>query len=181
MTTIDRALLGRLRIEPLGRKTHDRAAFSCGVAQVDTYLRNLAAGFQDVDATRLWVACLDDGPGVSGFYAMNAHALDLTTLPEPIRKKLPRYPTVPAIYLSVMGVDQSLQGHGIGKFLLADAMRRAAAIAEQIGAAFMVIDPLNDDAARLYASLKFVELPDQPSRRMLLSMKQVRAAVVASS
>lgn len=179
--TIDRELLGRVRIEPLDRRRHDRAAFSCGVRQVDAFLATLAGGLQDVDATRVYVVCLDGESPVVGFYAMNAHALDLTSFPEPMRKKLPRYPVVPAIYLSVVGVDGRMQNKGLGQLLMADAMRRAATIADQIGAAFLTLDPLNEDAARLYERLKFVDLPGHKPRRMIIAMKQVRAAMSSAA
>ena len=100
---IDRAFLARLRIEPLDRNKHDRAAFRSGVDRVDNFLHKTAARQQDADHTRVYVACLDDGNDVVGYYALNSHAIDITSLPEEKRKSLPRYPTISAIYLSVVG------------------------------------------------------------------------------
>ncbi|WP_375459188.1 GNAT family N-acetyltransferase [uncultured Enterovirga sp.] len=177
---IDAALLARLRIEPLDRKRHDRAAFSCGVAQVDTYLRTVAAGLQDLETTRVYVARLDETPDIVGFYAVNAHAIDLGTLPEGMRKKLPRYPLVPAIYLSVVGVHDAFQGGGVGSVLMADAMRRCARVADEIGAAFIVLDALNERAGALYRRLGFVDLPGR-APRMVIGIRQVRAAIAAAA
>lgn len=182
---IDRALLGRLRIEPLDRKKHGRAAFASGESRVDNFLKTNAAGFQDLDTTRCVVACLppDEGEAeaaIIGFYALNAHAIDTTTLPEPLRKKVGKYPTVPAVYLSVVGVHQSYQGKGIGSFLMADALKRCVTIADLAGSAFVVLDALNENAARLYRRLGFVDLPGHEPR-MLVSMKVVRAAVVKTA
>lgn len=178
--TIDRAFLGRLRVEPLDRKKHDRAAFSCGVPRVDHYLQTNAAGLQDVDTARVYVACLDASPVITGFYALNAHAIDLETLPPELKKKLPRYPQIPAIYLSVVGVHSENQGSGVGRFLMADAFKRCSEVADAIGAAFIVLDALNEDAARLYRRLGFEDLPGH-SPRMLVSMKRVRAAIGAAA
>jgi predicted N-acetyltransferase YhbS len=50
----------------------------------------------------------------------------LTDLPENLTKKLPRYPTVPAVRMARLAVDQSDKGKGLGATLLADALRRAA-------------------------------------------------------
>jgi len=99
---IDHELLARLRLEPLDRKKHDRAAFSCGEPRVDKFLTDFAAGQQDNDFTRVTVCCLDSAVAVIGYYAMNAHSIDISSLPEGIRKKLPKYPTVGALYLSVL-------------------------------------------------------------------------------
>src|SRR5258708_39985574 len=103
---IDRAFLARLRIEPLDRSLHDRGAFSAGVARVDNFLKNNSGSQQDNDLTRVYVACLDDQVEVIGYYAVNSHAIDINNLPEPVREKLPRYPTIPAIYLSMIGFSE---------------------------------------------------------------------------
>lgn len=174
--TEDRAVLARLRIEPLDRKKHDRGAFSCGVATIDAFIKTLAAQQQDVDSTRVYVACLDRSNEIVGFYAVNSHAIDVSLLPPALRKKLPRHPTIGAVYLSMVGVSASHQGAGIGRYLLGDALKRAAQVAEQIGVAFVVLDALSERAAVLYRRLGFQDLVDPPSR-MIIGMRQVRAAI----
>lgn len=173
---IDRALLARLRIEPLDRGKHDRAAFSCGEERVDNFLKKTAAKQQDEDHTRVRVACVDNDHKIVGFHALNAHAVDTTTIPEEQRKKLPSHPTISAIYLSVVGVSADMQDKGIGSYLMADAFRQAAEAADKIGAHFMVLDALNERAARMYRRLGFVDLPAYEPR-MLITMKVVRAAI----
>lgn len=177
---IDRALLGRLRIEPLDRKIHDRAAFSCGEPRVDNYLKTTVAGHQDLDTTRCFVACLDQSIEIMGFYSMNAHGIDTGSLPDAIRKKLPRYDQIPAIYLSVVGVHDGLQGSGIGSYLMADAFQRSVDVADRIGAAFIVLDALNERAGKLYRRLGFSDLPGHEPR-MIIGLRQVRAAVAAAA
>src|ERR1700681_1153516 len=100
----ERAFLTRVRIEPLDRAKHDRAAFSCGDDRLDNFLKNTAARQQDDDHSRVNVACLDDTFVVIGYYALNAHGIDASSLPEADRKKLPAYPTISAIYLSKIAV-----------------------------------------------------------------------------
>lgn len=181
---IDRVLLGRLRIEPLDRKQHGRAAFSSGELRVDNFLKTNAAGLQDLETTRCVVACFPPEEGgeseIVGFYALNAHAIDTSTLPEPLRKKIGKYPTVPAVYLSVVGVHAAYQGKGVGSFLMASAFKRCAGIADQMGAAFIVLDALNEDAARLYRRLGFKDLPSHEPR-MLIGMKAVRTAIALTT
>ena len=177
--SVDRALLGRLRIEPLDRRKHDRAAFSCGEPRVDNFLQKTAARHQDEGYTRVRVACLDNDNVIVGFYALNAHGIEVTTLPDDVRKKMPTYSTIPAIYLSVVGVTDGHQGSGIGSFLMADAFRVSSKAAEYIGAHFLVLDALNERAARMYRRLRFVDLPGHHPR-MLINMAQVRAAVAVA-
>lgn len=172
---IDCALLARIRIEPLDRKRHDRAVFCCGVDSVDNFLKKTAARQQDDDHTRIFVACLDSSNEIVGYYALNAHSIDASTLTENQRKKLPSYKMISAIYLSLVGVHTEQQNTGLGTYLLADVFKRCVKAADNIGAHFLVLDALNEKAARLYRRLGFVELPGH-ERRMLISMNQVRRA-----
>lgn len=173
---IDGAFLARLRIEPLDRDRHDRAAFRSGVDRVDNFLHKTAARQQDANHTRVYVACLDLENDVVGYYALNSHSIDVTTLPEDKRKSLPRYPTISAIYLSVIGFSTDHQGKGGGTFLLMDAMTKSVAAADIIGAHFLVLDPLNERAAKLYREVGFIDLPNHEPR-MLMNMSAIRAAI----
>jgi GNAT superfamily N-acetyltransferase len=173
---IDSAFLARLRIEPLDRQIHDRAAFHSGVDRVDNFLQKTANRQQEEELTRVYVACLDREIEVVGYYALNSHSIDVTTLPEAMRKKLPRYPTISAIYLSVIGFSADHQGKGGGHFLLMDALRKCAEAADIIGAHFVVLDSLNERAAKLYREIGFIDLPNHEPR-MLLNMRVIRAAI----
>lgn len=173
------ARLGRLRIEPLDRHRHDRAAFSCGEPRIDAYLKTRAAGLMDVESTRVWVACLDAGRDIVGFYALNAHGIDASALPPELRKRLPSHHPIPAIFLSNIGVTSTHQGAGVGSYLLADAFARAASVADQIGAAFIVLDALSEAAARFYRRHGFIDLPD-PAGRMVIAMRHVRLGIETS-
>jgi ribosomal protein S18 acetylase RimI-like enzyme len=171
----DLALLKRLKIEPLDRNTHDRAAFSCGNDKIDNFLKINAAGQQDQDITKAYVIVEPPSPRVLGFYAMNAHSIDATVVPEALRKKLPKYPNFSAVYISVIGTQKDLQGKGIGSILLADALKRCIEIADKAGSFAVVLDALNDDAARLYRKIGFIDIPsEQHDRRMMISMQAVR-------
>ena len=171
----DRALLGRLRIEPLDRNKHDRAAFSCGVERVDNFLKSTAARQQEQDVTRVFVARLNGSETIAGYYALNAHAIDVSSLP-PDQQRGIRHPQLPAVYLSIVGVDTSFQGRGIGRFLMADVFKRCCDVADSVGTRFVVLDALNEDAARLYRRLGFVDLPGHEPR-MLISMAVIRRAI----
>lgn len=175
---IDPAFLARLRIEPLDRSRHERTGFHCGVDRVDNFLANTAARQQDDDLTRLYVACLDQSDAIVGYYALNAHAIDVSSLPRAMTKKLPNYPTIAAIYLSIIGFHLDHQGKGGGSFLMADVFRRCVQVADVIGAHFLVLDALNERAAKLYRELGFIDLPEHEPR-MIIGMKIIRKAAAS--
>ena len=57
-----------------------------------------------------------------------------------------------------------------------DALKRAAKAADIVGAHFLVLDALNERAAKLYREIGFIDLPNHEPR-MLMNMEAVRAAI----
>jgi GNAT superfamily N-acetyltransferase len=170
----DEAFLARVRIEPLGQK-HDRAAFACGDDRLDNFIQKTAARQQEQDIARTYVGCLDQDFVVIAYYTLNSHFIDVTSLPPEIRKKLPNYESIPAIYLSKLGVHTEYQNKGFGRRLMAHAFARCVEVANLVGAHFLVLDALNENAARLYRRLGLVDLPGHEPR-MLIKMSVIRAA-----
>ena len=176
----DEVWLSRLQIEPLDRNTHDRAVFSCGHERLDNFLRNPAAKQADHDFTKVQVATEPPSPNILGYYALSAHGIDIQSLPERDRKRMPRHPTVPAVYLSMIAVDSTVQGRGLGTLLMADALKRCVAVADQAGAHFVVLDAIDDKAADWYRRIGFHDLPAPgQEQRMLMAMAKVRKAIAA--
>jgi GNAT superfamily N-acetyltransferase len=87
-------------------------------------------------------------------------SLLLADLPASLSKKLPRYPSVPAVRLGRLAVDQTYQGQGLGGALLADALDRAARA--EIAAYALLVDAKDEPAAAFYRHHGFVALPDSP-------------------
>ena len=115
--------------------------------------------------------------------AGNAHALEADRLPENLAKGAPRHGSVPGAYLSMVGVDRSVQGHGLGRALVVDALRRVEAASRTIGIKAVVLDVIDDGGAeafmrrmRFYGQLGFVSFPSRPAR-MFIAMATVRAAL----
>lgn len=175
---IDKEFLAKIVIEPLDSK-HNRAAFSCGETHIDNYIRYSAGKHAKNDFVKVYVASKKDSDVVIGYYALGPHAIDATSLPPEFIKKIPKWPLISAIYISMVGVDNSCQGKGLGSFLIADAFKRCIQAAGIIGGHFVVLDAINEKAARLYRRCGFVELPSQPLR-MLVSVNSVRKMIAAA-
>ena len=99
-------------IEPLG-KHHDRAAFSCGQADLDDWFRRRASQDEKRNLARVFVG-VDSELGVVGFYSLSTFTLALADLPQDIARKLPRYDAIPAALIGRLGRDERVRGRGIG-------------------------------------------------------------------
>jgi ribosomal protein S18 acetylase RimI-like enzyme len=160
-------------IEPLDPSRHDRSGFSCGVEQVDNFLKRTANKLAVADNLRVFVMTAGDG-GLIGFYALNAHAVDYRDLPPRYARSRPGHGSIPAAYISMIGVDTRHAGRGYGGELLADALSRIAAAAGNIGIAVAMLDVLDDGNVELIARRKalyegygFAPLPSNPMRLFL--------------
>jgi GNAT superfamily N-acetyltransferase len=86
----------------------------------------------------------------------------LSEFPVEITRKLPRYPLVPATLLGRLAVDQTYQGRGYGRFLLADALFRA--VRSEIASFAIIVDAKDEAARRFYERESFLPLPEQPRK-----------------
>lgn len=139
--------------------THDRTTFNSGSEPLDRYLREQVT--QDV--RRRVAACfvaLADGQRIAGYYTLASASLMLADLPASIGRKLPRYPTVPAVRMGRLAVDQAFKGQGLGGALLADALDRA--VRSEIAAYALMVDAKDEAAAAFYRHHGFIALPDSP-------------------
>lgn len=147
------------RLEPLGEK-HDRTNFSCGQEPLDRYIRTQAT--QDIRRriSTCFVAVETDTGNLAAYYTLAAASIPTPDLPAEITKKLPRYPTLPAVRIGRLAVDLRFQGRGLGGALLADALRRVLAAAP---AAFaLLVDAKDDKAVAFYRRYGFAPLAGQP-------------------
>ncbi len=172
----------KISIEPLDPQKHDRAAFSCGTDRLDNFLKRTARKHQAGDFSRVWVATEGGRPDILGFYAMNGHSFEGDDLPANLTRNAPRSGDIPVVYLSMIAVDRRYQGQGLGRILLADALRRASAAAEHIGLKAVVLDVIEDGGHEatekrraFYAAMGFQPLPTRPLR-MFISIETVRRA-----
>ena len=146
-------------IEKLGKR-HDRAAFSCGVAELDEYLQRFAGQNEKTGISQHFVAVATVGDSrILGYYALSAGSVAFGQVPDELKKRLPRYP-VPVAHLGKLAVDQTMQGHGLGEDLLIDAMVRIVGVADQIGIHAIEVVAINDDTKRFYLKYGFTELAD---------------------
>jgi ribosomal protein S18 acetylase RimI-like enzyme len=146
------------RVVPMDH-THDRSTFNSGSEALDSYFRERVT--QDITrrVTACYVALARDGR-IAGYYTLASASVLLGDLPAKLIKKLPRYPSVPAVRMGRLAVDRAFKGQGLGGALLADALTRVAR--SEIAAYALVVDAKDNIAADFYRHHGFLEAVDKP-------------------
>lgn len=158
-------------IEPMA-DGHERGAFSCGKTSLDAFLRTQAGQYTRREIGRTFVAVRPGGKAVIGYYTLAASAIEFAHLPAILSKKLPKHP-VPTVLLGRLAVDSGARGEGLGRDLLADALRRALRIADELGVFAVHTHAIDDEAKAFYTHFGFRPLLDQ-ERHLLLPMATIR-------
>lgn len=166
-------MLKHVVIEPLNTNRHNRAAFSSGVVQVDNFLHKTAGKLLKGGTARVFVVVAPHHhpAEVLGFYSINAHSVDYGDLPNRYSRYALPGGSIPAAFISMMGVAQAAQGHGVGSLLLADALKGAYLASHKVGTAMVMLDILdcgNPEAMasrkRFYEGFCFQALSSNPLR-----------------
>jgi ribosomal protein S18 acetylase RimI-like enzyme len=152
------------RMEPLG-SGHDRSLFCCGEEVLDRYLRTQAT--QDIRRrmANCFVAIEVATGRIAAYYTLSSASIPMIDLPPEETKRLPRYPTLPAVRIGRLAVDQGFQGRGLGAAILADAAHRA--MQSDIAAFTLLVDAKNEQAVAFYQHHGFRTLVSQPSTLFL--------------
>jgi ribosomal protein S18 acetylase RimI-like enzyme len=146
------------RFEPL-TADHDRRAFSCGVPELDRYFHQQVT--QDIRrrVTNCFLAIASDKT-IAGYYTLASGSIPISELPTELAKRLPRYPTLPAVRIGRLAVDLKFRGQGFGRLLLWDAAMRALR-AEQANFTLLV-DAKDDTAVEFYRHYGFIPFTTAP-------------------
>jgi GNAT superfamily N-acetyltransferase len=155
---------GRLSAPQPLAADHRTEGFSCGEASLDEWLRRRALVNQTTGASRTFVVTDDQGQ-VLAYYALAAGAVSHQESPGSIRRNMPE--PLPVMVLARLAVDQRLQGRQVGGALLKDALRRAAAVAQNVGVRALLVHALNEHARQFYIHYGFVASPVNPMTLML--------------
>lgn len=87
---------------------------------------------------------------------------------------------VPVLLLGRLAVDEQFAGRGLGSSLLADAVSRALAAAESIGAAALLVHASTDEVVGFYERFGFEQFPAS-QRTVFLLFSDARKTLGLSS
>ena len=153
-------------------RSHGRTEFDCGKPALNDWLQKYASQYEKKDLERTYVAVEQGDHRVLGYYSVLNHRIRYEALPEDQAKGLPRI-DVPVVLLGRLAVDTTMQGQGLGAFLLIDALRRAARVSEQIGIRAIEVDAIDEPARQFYLHYGFTPLVDN-RRHLYLPLQVIR-------
>ena len=160
--------------QPAGRRwvverlhrSHDRSAFDCGQELLNEWLKQRATQWDKKDLARTYVAVPSGSRFVVGYYSLSNHRVIFDALPSDQAKGIPTI-DVPVVLLGRLAVDRTVQGQGLGEFLLIDALRRVCHVADHVGVRAVEVDAVDESARNFYLKYGFVSLLDDPQHLFL--------------
>jgi predicted GNAT family N-acyltransferase len=146
-------------IKSFDKDTHDQSSFSCGIEDLDSYLKETARQDLQNNIATVCVMTKRGESNILGYYTLSNSAVDTSAFPSHLEGDLPNYSMTPATLLGRLTVDKAHQNRGLGKTLLFDALQRSYKGAEEI-ASFSVVVDANDNARSFYLKYNFQPLPE---------------------
>lgn len=168
-----------IQIEPLGAQ-HDRGVFRCGVNFIDNFLQKKSIETHDLFKARVYVATINGGQQVAGFYTLSLTALQPTdTSPEDAQAKFRTW-AIPLVYLGQIGVHEDYQRKcGIGSALMVHAFSQTVEIANMAGCFGLMLDAIDEERSQWYQRLGFQAFDTEADGRikMICPLGTIRAAL----
>ncbi len=110
-----------------------------------------------------------------GYHAIATASIEHVDATERAAKGMPRH-QISALLLARLAVDKSVQGEGLGAFLLRDAMLRTLNVSDEVGVRLLLAHALNDRARKFYLRFGFEPSPTDPMNLQII-VKDIRATV----
>jgi predicted GNAT family N-acyltransferase len=99
---------------------------------------------------------------MAGYYTLSQYSVESNTKPDEIKKKLTRYPSIPATLIGRLARDVTFKGQRLGELLLMDALERCPAHNKEVASRAAIVDAKSGDAAAFYKTFGFIEISNNP-------------------
>ena len=148
-------------------------SFDCGVAVLNEFLSRYAAKNDTLGIGKTFVA-LNDDKNIVGYFTLATAQIAFEKIPEDSKKNLPRY-LIPALRIARLAVSQSVQGNGVGKWLLSQAFIKAVQVSDLAGLYFVIVDA-KETPKSFYERYGFKKIPGA-GLTYLLAIETIKAAI----
>lgn len=156
------------------------AAFDCGEASLNEWVRSRALKNEATGASRTFVSIESQTGEVAGYYCLSAGSLALQDAPGRVKRNMPS--PAPVILIGRLAVDRRFAARGLGASLLQDAVLKGVEAARIVGSRAFVVDALNADALnadaeRFYRKFGFEPMPFAAKRALFLLVSDAEATI----
>lgn len=148
--------------------------FDCGVPALDDWLSRNALNSERSSTARTYVT----HPGteeVKGFYTLAAGSVSPDAAPDRVSKGGGRF-QIPVVVLARLAVDLSVQGEGVGRGLVKDALIRVASASKIVGIRALLVHLKDPAMSGFYEQFDFEASPTEEGQMFLL-MKDLLSAL----
>lgn len=126
---------------------HDFSGFDCGEPSINEYAMRASKAQWAKDAV-VYVVARKGTSRVVAFYTLTNGSVVRAQAPKAMQRNAPAQ--YPVTILGRLGVDTSIQGRGVAKALLQDAIERSLQAAEIVGSRAMLVHALDPRLAMFY-------------------------------
>lgn len=170
-----------IKPELLDTTKHNRAAFSCGVSELDIFIREKARREAEQSLNKTFVLTSKEFPTeIIGYYTLSPKHIKTADLPAALTRKLARYSDIGVTLLGRFAIAEKYQRDRrkdlrLGELLLNDAKLRAWRASQDVGSYALIVDVLigeKGDPTRFYLRYDFLQMPDKPTQ-LYLPMKTI--------
>jgi|SRR5579859_2244841 len=149
-------------VELYDNRQHHIKDFQCGIYELDRYIKERAGQESRKGITAVYIMREKISMRVIGYYTLSSCSIQLNSLTEDIKKKLPRYEALPAALIGRLAVDMNFHGRRIGEQMLVDALNRSYILSKQIAIFAVVVDAKDEKSRNFYERYGFLRTLEQP-------------------
>lgn len=149
---------------------HEIKDFDSGADSLDHWLKHRALKNQSGGASRTFVACNENR--VLAYYALATSAVAVNAVSGRFRRNMPD--PIPVVVLGRLAIDRTLQGRGIGRFVVRDVAMRVHHAAQLIGIRGLLVHAISDDARAFYEKMGFEPSALDPMT-LVITMADIQA------
>ena len=150
------------------QSSHDTTRFDCGKIALNDWIRDTALRSEG-RTSRCYV--ISQRQTVVGYYCLAAGAVRHEGgTPRKLRQNAPD--PIPIVIIGRLAVDKTLQGKGIGRAMLKDALLRITKASELVGARAVVVHAVDQEAVPFYARYGFRSFP-KGNQTLFLTIEEI--------
>ncbi|MGL4618925.1 GNAT family N-acetyltransferase [Chroococcidiopsis sp.] len=153
-------------------KKYQRDSFDCGYPVLNEYLKKYARQNHLKGIAKTFVAVSTSGGlKFDGYYTISSSVIEYESVSNEFKRQIPAYP-IPAVLIGKLAVDRAVQGQGVGRELLVNALFRAVRASQEIGIYAVRVDAIDLTAKAFYLKHEFIPFQDN-ERSLFLPIETI--------